>query len=81
MLNAKGSFPPDFGTPPPGTRRQFFGESDSSLSSRETCLRGAQERRTETELINFQIRHVCSGTAACSRVPRKGREGGGDKDS
>lgn len=57
------------------------GESDSSLSGRETCLRGAEGRQTETELINSQIRHRLQRGQGVLQVPLKGRGGGGgDKD-
>lgn len=46
-------------------------------------MRGAAERQTETELINFQIRHRLQRGREVLQVPLKGRGGGGggrDKD-
>lgn len=67
----------DFGAPR-GTSRELLRESDSGLSSGETCLRGARERQTTTELINFQIRRrfqrgrgVLTGSSEGAR--RRGR--------
>lgn len=63
------------------TAQIHAGGSDSSLSSRETCLRGAEERQTETELINSQIRHSLRRCQGVLQVPLKGRgRGGRDKD-
>lgn len=80
MQNMEGSFPRSFGAAR-DTVQIHPGESDSSLSSIETCLRGAEEQQTETELINFQIRHRLG--RGVLRVPLKGKggkRGAGDKD-